>query len=164
MSDPTDASTPQRFPFAIDPTYGRVGRLFGIHPDTAWAQIDGRFLEARLGPWRVRTTLGNIADTSVTGPYALPLTIGPPHLSFTDRGLTFATNGDRGVCLRFHLPVGGLDPFGLIRHPGLTLTVADVPRQSHSRLPSVHGSGTIGSTVPSEPTAIEVRTTGVLFW
>ena len=46
----------------------------------------------------------------------------------TDRGLTFASNGDRGVCITFHSPVPGIDPFGRIRHPGLTLTVLDVDR------------------------------------
>jgi hypothetical protein len=53
------------------------------------------------------------------------MTIGPAHLSFTDRGLTMATNGDRGVCIRFREPVAGIEPTGRIRHPGLTVTVAD---------------------------------------
>lgn len=122
MPHPTE---PQRFPFAFSPSYARVGRLFAIRPATAWAEIDGRFLEARLGPWRVRTTLSNVADATVSGPYATPLTIGPAHLSFADRGLTFATNGARGACLTFRQPVAGIDPLGLVRHPGLTLTVAD---------------------------------------
>jgi hypothetical protein len=51
--------------------------------------------------------------------------LGPPHLSFRDRGLTFATNQERGVCVRFHEPVAGIDPRGWIRHPGLTVTVED---------------------------------------
>jgi hypothetical protein len=61
----------------------------------------------------------------VTGPYAIPKVIGPPHLSFGDRGLTFASNPDAGTCVRFHQPVAGIDPFGLLRHPGLTVTVED---------------------------------------
>lgn len=40
----------------------------------------------------------------------------------TDRGLTFATNGERGLVLSFARPVTGIDPLGLIRHPELTLT------------------------------------------
>ena len=52
-------------------------------------------------------------------------TAGPAHLSLADRGLTFATNGDRGVCLIMREPVSGIDPFGLLRHPNLTVTVAD---------------------------------------
>ena len=46
--------------------------------------------------------------------------------AITDRGLTFATNGERGVLIRFETPVRGLDPLGILRHPELTVTVADV--------------------------------------
>ena len=53
-------------------------------------------------------------------------TIGPAHLSLADRGLTFATNRDEGVCIRFHEPVKGIDPLGVLRHPALTVTVDDV--------------------------------------
>jgi len=62
---------------------------------------------------------------SITGPYTFVKTAGPAHLSLADRGLTFATNGDRGVCLMMGEPIPGIDPFGLLRHPNLTLTVAD---------------------------------------
>ena len=51
---------------------------------------------------------------------------GPAHLGLTDRGLTFASNGDRGVLISFHQPVGGIEPTGTLRHPALTVTVADV--------------------------------------
>jgi hypothetical protein len=47
-------------------------------------------------------------------------------LAVTDRGLTFATNGERGVLISFHEPVPGLEPTGLLRHPELTVTVADI--------------------------------------
>jgi hypothetical protein len=82
-------------------------------------------LTARFGPWQVQTALDNIADVSITGPYSFIKTAGPAHLSLADRGLTFATNGDRGVCLAMVGPIRGIDPFGLLRHPNLTLTVAD---------------------------------------
>jgi hypothetical protein len=80
---------------------------------------------ASFGPWRVVTTLDNIDDVTVTGPYAAWRVLGPPHLSLSDRGLTFATTTDKGVCVRFREPVAGIDPFGLVRHPGLTVTVQD---------------------------------------
>jgi hypothetical protein len=38
----------------------------------------------------------------------------------------FATNGDRGVLISFRTPVRGLDPLGVLHHPELTVTVADV--------------------------------------
>jgi hypothetical protein len=46
---------------------------------------------------------------------AWPKVIGPPHVSLKDRGLTFAGNPGAGVCIRFHRPVKGVDPVGLIR-------------------------------------------------
>ena len=52
-------------------------------------------------------------------------TAGPPHLSFSDRGVSFTTNGDRALCLRFHEPVPAIDPTATITHPGATLSVAD---------------------------------------
>jgi hypothetical protein len=73
----------------------------------------------------VETALDNVVDVSVTGPYRFVKTAGPAHLSLADRGLTFATNGDRGVCLTMREPIRGIDPFGLLRHPNLTVTVAD---------------------------------------
>jgi hypothetical protein len=42
-----------------------------------------------------------------------------------DRGITFGTNPRRGVCIEFHEPVPAFDPLGLVRHPNLTVTVAD---------------------------------------
>ena len=46
----------------------------------------------------------------------------------TDRGLTFATNGERGVLITFRRPVRSSGPTFLLRHPELTVTVADVER------------------------------------
>jgi hypothetical protein len=117
---------PTRFPFRFDPTYRRLAWLFGATPERAWVDLSGDELEARYGPWRVRTPVRNIASATVTGPYAFLKTAGPARLAITDRGLTFASNGDRGVCITFHSPVPGIDPFGRIRHPELTVTVLDV--------------------------------------
>jgi len=78
---------------------------------------------------RVRASTGvrtNIAGTEVTGPFGLLRTLGPAHLSLADNGITFATNGDRGLCIRLHDPVPAIEPLGRLRHPGLTVTVADV--------------------------------------
>jgi hypothetical protein len=88
--------------------------------------VGDRTLAARFGPWRVSTPLANISNVAVTGPYAFWKTAGPARLAITDRGLTFATNGDRGVLISFRTPVRGLDPLGVLHHPELTLTVADV--------------------------------------
>jgi len=118
----------ERFGFAFAPAYRWPARAFGITPATAWVDVADSALEARFGPWRVSTPLANVSDVAVTGPYAFWKTAGPARLSITDRGLTFATNGDRGVLVSFHTPVRGLDPLGVLRHPELTVTVADVDR------------------------------------
>lgn len=115
-----------RFPFRFDPAYRRLARLFGVTPERAWVELGGGQLEARYGPWRVRTPLSNVAAAEVTGPYSLLKTAGPARLAITDRGLTFASNRDRGVRIAFRSPVPGIDPFRLIRHPELTVTVLDV--------------------------------------
>lgn len=47
------------------------------------------------------------------------------HLSLADRGLTFATTGHHGVWLMMGEPIPGIDAFGLLRHPNVTVTVAD---------------------------------------
>ena len=112
-----------RFPFRFDLPYRIAGAPFGIAPRTTWAEVAGGTLHVRFGPWSVDTTVDNVNDVEETGPFAFAKTAGPAHLSFADRGLTFATNGQRGLCIRFVEPVGGIDPFGRIRHPGLTVTV-----------------------------------------
>ncbi len=94
-------------------------------PKTARVVLDGDRLRVRFGLWRLETTLDNVVETRLTGPYVVPKTIGPAHLSLKDRGVTFATNAKQGVCMLFRIPVGGIDPTGRIRHPGATVTVAD---------------------------------------
>ncbi len=116
----------QRFSFRFAPAYRRAAFVFGVRPDKAWVDVDADNLHARFGPWRLRTTVANISAVEITGPYAFLKTAGPAHLSFSDRGLTFASNGDRGVLISFHQPVPGIEPTGRLRHPELTVTVADV--------------------------------------
>lgn len=112
-----------RFPFRFELPYRIAGAPFGITPRTTWAEVADGSLHVRFGPWSVTTPIDNVAGVEETGPFGFLKTAGPAHLSFSDRGLTFATNGQRGLCLRFVEPVGGIDPFGRIRHPGLTVTV-----------------------------------------
>ena len=115
----------RRFEFAFAPDYRRLAWVLGVTPETAWVEVGDETLEARFGHWRVRTPLTNVTGAEVTGPYAFWKTAGPARLAITDRGLTFATNGDRGVLILFAKRVGGLDPLGLVRHSELTVTVAD---------------------------------------
>lgn len=114
------------FDFDFDPEYRALALLFGVTPGRTGVEVaDGRFV-ARYGFWSLDTTLDNVSGFEISGPYRRWTTIGPAHLSLADRGLTFASNPRRGVCIKFRQPVAGLEPTGRLRHPGLTVTVADV--------------------------------------
>ena len=116
----------QRFEFRFAPAYCLAAPPFGITPERAWVQIDDEDLLANYGRWRLRTTLANISRVAITGPYRFYRTAGPARLGISDGGLTFASNGVQGVLLSFRERVPAIDPLGLIRHPELTVTVADV--------------------------------------
>ncbi len=116
---------PHRFPFDFDSRYRIAARPFGVTESSAFVELDDDRFVARFGPWVVDTPRSNIRTAGTSGPYSLAKTIGPAHLSFADRGLTFASNGRLGVCVEFREPVTGIDPLGRLRHPGLTVTVAD---------------------------------------
>lgn len=111
--------------FAIDVRYRRVLRLFGVATDQdAFVDLDDEAFAVRFGYWVLRTPRSNLAGAQVAGPFSLPKVLGV-HLSFADRGVTFGTNATSGVCVRFHQPVPGIEPFGLVRHPAVTVTVGD---------------------------------------
>jgi hypothetical protein len=113
------------FPFRFAAAYRLPALVFGVTGATAAVCVDDEMLRIRFGPWRVRTPLTNVVSATRTGPFSLVKTMGPAHLSFADRGLTCATNSEAGLCIRFAKPVRGLDPLGLLRHPAVTVTVAD---------------------------------------
>ena len=114
-----------RFPFAFTRAYRLAALPFGITPRSAYVEVAGEELRVRYGPWSLRTPLANVASAELTGGFTFLKTAGPPHLSFADRGVSFATNGDRALCVQFHTPVPAIDPTKRILHPGATLTVAD---------------------------------------
>lgn len=111
------------FSFRFHPAFAALALPLGVRPETSGVDVADDGLVVRFGPWRVRTPLSNIVAATVTGPYRWPKVVGPPHLSLSDRGLTFGTNPDEGVCIRFARPVTGIDPWGIVRHPALTVTV-----------------------------------------
>ena len=94
-------------------------------------------MAVRFGPWSMDVARDNIADVAVTGPYQFVKTAGPARLSFADRGVTFATNGDRGVCIALRSPVPAIEPIGVLRHPGITVTVADCEGLAEALRPRV---------------------------
>ena len=112
----------EQFGFDFDPRFRLVLAAVGATPTTSHVTIGPDRLLACLGPWSIRVAPHNIRDVSITGPYHWYRGIGI-RLSLTDRGLTFGTTYAHGVCLTFREPVRG--PLPGLRHPNLTLTVAD---------------------------------------
>ena len=91
----------------------------------AFVDIEDDVLTVRYGPWTLATPVTNVKGASITGPYHLWKVVGPPRLSLRDRGVSFATSTERGVCILFHRPVHAIEPTGVVRHPGVTVTVDD---------------------------------------
>jgi hypothetical protein len=116
-----------RFPLAFDRRFAPVLAAVGVVPRTAWLSVGPHQLAARFGPWRFSTAMSNVREVCVTRQYRWYTAIGP-RMSFKDRGLSFGTNLNAGVCVLLYEPVAGLVPFGLVKHPGFTATVADVER------------------------------------
>ena len=119
-----------RHAFDFDPAYRAAAVPFGVTPGTSWVEVADWSLQVRFGWWwRFSTPVSNIASAQEIEDFAFLKTAGPPHLSFSDRGISFTTNGRRALCVRFHDPVPGIDPTGLaarwLRHPGATLSVED---------------------------------------
>lgn len=118
-------SQEQRFAFRFAPSYALPALLFGVTPSTAEVIVTDEELRVRFGLWRLRTARSNVASAERTGGFQWLKTAGPAHLSLVDRGVTLATNGDDAVCVRFVQPVKVMDPTGRLRHPGVTVTVAE---------------------------------------
>jgi hypothetical protein len=114
---------PHRFDFEIDPRFAVPLTLIGVRPKTAWVDVDPHEIEVRFGLHRVRTRRTNIAHVCLSGPYRWWKAIGV-RLSLADKGATFGSATEAGICLTFHSPVGIL-PGGRLRCPSLTVTVAD---------------------------------------
>lgn len=113
------------FPFAFDGRYAWMLKPLGIRPDTAEVTLDFEEIRVRFGRWTTKTSLSNIAGTEITEDYRWYKAIGIRG-SLADHGITFGTNADRGLCVRFVEPIPSLTLGKMIRHPGMTLTVADV--------------------------------------
>jgi hypothetical protein len=111
--------------FAFTTPYRLAALPFGVTPRSAWAEVASGVLRVSFGRWRLHTEVSNVAGVEESGDYAFLKTAGPAHLSLSDRGITFATNPDRGLCLRFDEPTRVDFPVGHLRCPAATVTVAD---------------------------------------
>jgi hypothetical protein len=133
--------TVEYFPFAA-PESGPLSsilRLLRLPRPNDGVRFDGSVLDVSFGLWRLRTTAANIASVEVTGPFSTWKVLGA-RLSLADRGLTFGTVATAGVCISFRDPVSGIEPTRLLRHPNLTVTVAQ-PDLLADRLRQAAGTG-----------------------
>jgi len=113
------------FAFATDRSMRPWSRAFLVHPEASMVLLTPEQFTISFGRWSLSTTPANIAGVTVTGPYRRWKVAGPPRVSWSDRGITFATTDRGGVCVSFHTPVHAIVPFGLLRHPSATVTVAE---------------------------------------
>jgi hypothetical protein len=118
------APSVEQFEFEFEPRFRPLLALLGVTPGTAHVTLTPERLVARFGPWSCESPISNVVQVCTTGPYRWYTAIGARG-SFVDRGLTFGTTTEGGVCLLFREPVAGLLPFGSLRHPGITLTLAE---------------------------------------
>ena len=111
------------FTYAADLKLAPFWLPFGVRPskDGVTLTDDGRFV-ATFGLLKLETELTNVDGAHITSGYRWWTAVGA-RMSFTDDGLTFGTNADRGVCVHFRKKV----PTSLRRsgHSALTVTVAD---------------------------------------
>lgn len=114
----------RRFEFAFDPRFSLPLAAIGIRPTNSELVLTDRHLDVRFGPWRLQTRRENLRGACAAGPFTWFKVLGP-HGSMSDGGVTFGTNAERGVCVTFHEPVGALFGRKLLRHPGMTVTVAE---------------------------------------
>lgn len=77
----------------------------------------------RFGLWRMAFPRQEVTGVEETRDYWLPKVAGPPRVSLADRGITFATNRQRGLCIHLVHPQPG--PYPWLRHPSVTVTVED---------------------------------------
>lgn len=114
----------QTFQFSFDPRFRLLLALEGITDANTWVRVDEDRLLAHCSVFSLDTPRANIEGVEITGPHR-PLKAIGIRTSLTDRGLTFGTNAERMVCIRFQRPVR-LVPFDVCAHPGLSVSVADV--------------------------------------
>ena len=121
-----------RFAFGFEPLLRPFAALATVLPGNAHVDVGEEQVVIRFGMWGMAFPRAEVVDVEATGDFWLPKVAGPPHVSLADRGVTFATNRERGLCIRFRRPQRGIDPLGLIRHPGATVTVDDIEGLTHA--------------------------------
>lgn len=117
----------QTYTFHFDRRWSWLLRLLGITPLSSRVEVDDQRVLATFGPWTTTFPIDDIESVRTSGPYRSYRAIGPRG-SLADGGITFGSTADRGVCIVLRRPTHGLDPFGVLRHRNVTLTVEEPER------------------------------------
>jgi hypothetical protein len=110
------------FPYRFDRRWTPLFVTLRVGADDGVTLTDDGRLRATYGWATVDTPLDNVDHTEISGPHRWYTAVGL-RLSFTDDGLTFGTNHERGLCIGFVEPVPRV--IGLKRHSALWVSVAD---------------------------------------
>ncbi|GAA2208096.1 hypothetical protein GCM10009850_035540 [Nonomuraea monospora] len=117
----------EEFGFAFEERYRPLLAVLGIRPSTCRLTLSEEVLRVRFGPWVVLSPRHNVTGAEPSGPFSPFKAIGV-RVSMADGGLTFGSSTTQGVCITFRRSVSGSEPLGVLRHPGLTVTVEDPAR------------------------------------
>lgn len=110
------------FPYRLDNRWKALFVALGVGPDDGVGLTDDGRLVATFGRVRVETPTDNIDHTEISGPHRWYTAVGL-RLSFTDDGLTFGTNHERGLCIAFRERIPKV--IGFRDHSALWVSVAD---------------------------------------
>ena len=111
----------EHFAFRFEPAMLPFALAAGVVPPATGGRVDDGLVTIRFGIWRMAFPVDEVAGVQASGDYWLPKVLGPPRVSLSDRGITFATNRQHGLCIELRHPQRG--PYPLLRHPGVTVTV-----------------------------------------
>lgn len=112
----------QFFKYKFDNRYKPLFMILGVDSDDGVELTDDGLLRATYGRFMLETPLSNIDHTKVTGPHRWYTAVGL-RLSFTDDGITFGTNYEKGLCIAFVEKVPKV--IGSKKHSALWISVAD---------------------------------------
>ena len=93
-----------RFTIRLQRALWPILLLFGVRRGSAFVNIDGDRVEARFGFYGAETTLANIKNWDLTGPYRWWSAVGV-RATLGKRELTFGGSAHGGLCLHFREPV-----------------------------------------------------------
>ena len=112
------------YPYSFDKRLVIFWGVFGVLPAKDGVSLtDDGGLRATFGLLKLETPLENIDGAHITRNYRWWTAAGA-RASLKDDGLTFGTNANAGVCIRFRERVPS--PFSRKGHSALTVTVEDL--------------------------------------